>query len=389
MLLPVGDLPNPKSTPLVNYALMGLNIVVFILVTLPLASARPDINDPLLVEYLRTFGGGGPWSVQDVYRHVSAYDLTVFQYGYRPAEPSLISVFSAMFLHGSGMHLAGNMLFLWIFGDNVEHRLGHVGYLVTYLLAGLAATLFFGLFVPGSQVPLIGASGAISGVLGCYFLWFPKNQVKIFIFLFPFVMTTVLISARWVLGFYLLIDNLLPFLATSQQGGGVAHGAHIGGFLGGAGLAYGVDRLPGFFRQKSQVREQDRAPFHEVDPVAQVVTALNTGNLAHAAASYPLLTGSQERNRLATGNLLTIGDFLLQSGEPEQALTLFRRLIAERPGDASLDRAYLGAGKAMLNKVRCETSAWHYFLAAVDLAATPELAAEARRYLQLIEERDK
>ena len=151
MLLPVGDLPNPKSTPLVNYALIGVNIAVFILITLPLASARPDINDPLLIEYLRTFGGGGPWSIQDVYRQVSAYDLTVFQYGYRPADPSLITIFSAMFLHGSGMHLAGNMLFLWIFGDNVEHRLGHVGYLVTYLTAGVAATLFFGLFVPGPK----------------------------------------------------------------------------------------------------------------------------------------------------------------------------------------------------------------------------------------------
>ncbi len=386
MLLPVGDLPNPKSTPLVNYALMGLNIVVFILVTLPLASARPDINDPLLIEYLRTFGGGGPWPVQEVYRQVSAYDLVVFQYGYRPADPSLISICSAMFLHGSGMHLAGNMLFLWIFGDNVEHRLGHVGYLVVYLLAGLAATLFFGVFVPESQVPLIGASGAISGVLGCYFLWFPKNQVKIFIFLFPFVMTTVMISARLVLGFYLLVDNLLPFLAMSQQGGGVAHGAHIGGFLGGAGVAYGMDRLPGFFRQKSQTRAQSKGQVRETDRVAQIVTALNTGELAHAAAHYPLLTTQHERNRLATGNLLTIGDYLLQSGEAEQALTLFRRLIAERPGDTNLDRAYLGAGKAMLHKARCGTSAWHYFLSAVDLAQTPEMADEARNYLRMIEE---
>ncbi|MCK4536446.1 MAG: rhomboid family intramembrane serine protease, partial [Desulfuromonadales bacterium] len=317
----------------------------------------------------------------------SAYDLVVFQYGYRPAESSLPTMFSAMFLHANWMHLAGNMLFLWIFGDNVEHRLGRVGYLLAYLGAGLVATFFFGMFVPESQVPMIGASGAISGVLGLYFLWFPRNQVKVFIFLFPLIMTTVLISARIVLGCYLLIDNLLPFLMTSGEGGGVAHGAHIGGFLAGVGLAYAIDRFPGLLRQRAQSSGKAAAPSVEKDVVSDIVRSVNTGELAHAAKCYPLLEGRVGRSRLATGNLLTIGEFLLDTGEPEQALSVFRRLISERPGDASLDRAYLGAGKAMLHKARCDTSAWHYFMAAVDLAQTSTLADEARSHLRMIEER--
>ncbi len=129
------------------------------------------------------------------------------------------------------------MLFLWIFGDNVEHRRGKLGYLLTYQGTGMAATLFFSLFAPDSRVPMLGASGAISGILGCYFWWFPANQVRVFIFLFPFFMDVVQVPARFVLGIYLLVDNLLPFLLKVGAATGVAHGAHIGGFLAGLALA--------------------------------------------------------------------------------------------------------------------------------------------------------
>jgi membrane associated rhomboid family serine protease len=135
------------------------------------------------------------------------------------------------------------MLFLWIYGDNVENRLGRFGYLLAYIGSGVAATLFFAIFVPGSDVPMVGASGAISGVLGFYYLWFPRNQVKVFIFLFPFIMNTFLLPARLVLGLYLLLDNLIPFLVNSGTATGVAHGAHIGGFVAGLALAFGIDRL--------------------------------------------------------------------------------------------------------------------------------------------------
>lgn len=240
MFLPIGDSPNPPSRPYATIVLIGLNVAVFVLITMPLSRIRPDFNDPLLVEYLRSVGAD--MDVRYLLQHVSAYDLVVFKYGFRPASPSLTALFTSLFLHGGFAHLAGNMLFLWIFGDNVEYRLGWMGFILTYLAGGLCATLFFAVFVPDSSIPLVGASGAISAILGCYFIWFPHNQVKVFIFLFPILMQTVLIPAKIVLGFYLVVDNLLPFLLNSGGGTGIAHGAHIGGFLAGLILAYGLKR---------------------------------------------------------------------------------------------------------------------------------------------------
>ncbi len=170
MLLPIGDVPNPKTTPYTNWLLIGINIAVFMAVTLPLSTARPDLNDPALLEYLNLLGARGDWPVQLVYDHISAYDLVVYKYGFRPAEFSLVSMFTAMFLHAGWMHLAGNMLFLWIYGDNVEHRLGHFGYFTAYIGAGLVATLFFGMFVPNSNIP--DARGLGSDLRGSWLLLF-------------------------------------------------------------------------------------------------------------------------------------------------------------------------------------------------------------------------
>jgi rhomboid family protein len=240
MFLPIGDRPNPPSRPYVTIALIALNVTVYVLITLPLNRLRPDFNDPLLLEYVRSMASYADLNL--LLQNITAYDLVVFKYGFRPASPSPVSLLTSLFLHGNLAHLAGNMLFLWIFGDNVEHRLGRIGFLFTYLAGGVLASLFFALFVPGSSIPLVGASGAISAILGCYFIWFPHNQVKVFIFLFPILMTTVMIPAKVVLGFYLLVDNLLPFLLTTGQGAGVAHGAHIGGFIAGLALAFGLGK---------------------------------------------------------------------------------------------------------------------------------------------------
>lgn len=239
MFFPISDTPTSPGRPTVTWLLMAINIGVYLLVTLPALLGKVNLTDPLLFDYLQALGLQGRVTAREVYQSFSAYDLLVFQYGFRPAEFSPLTMVTALFLHGGLMHLAGNMLFLYIFGGNVEYRLGHWRYLLTYLGCGIVATIFFGLFAPNSPVPLIGASGAISGVLGCYFLWFPRNRVRCFLFFFPFLLTSIYLPARWLLGFYLLIDNLLPFLFTAGSGGGVAHGAHIGGFLGGLAVAFG------------------------------------------------------------------------------------------------------------------------------------------------------
>ncbi|WP_305044151.1 rhomboid family intramembrane serine protease [Geoalkalibacter sp.] len=393
MFLPIGDFPNPRSTPWVNYLLMGANVAVWLLVSLPLSAARPDLHDPLLLEYLYEIGVRGAVPAQAVLDQLSAYDLFVFKYGFRPAEFSLITLFTSLFLHGSWMHLLGNMLFLWIFGNNVEHRLGAAGYLMAYLGAGVAATLFFALFVPGSQTPLIGASGAISGVLGFYFLWFPKNMVKVFIFLFPFIVTTVLVPARLVLGFYLVLDNLLPFLLT--RGGaesGVAHGAHIGGFIAGLALGWGMERVPGlnlWRGERSYRKEVARSQAREASGqglAALIHRHLGEGRPRQAADLYLGLEHRQERAALAADDVLDIGDYLLSVGRDDLALPVFRRFIAERPGDDRVDRAFLGAGLALSRHPRHITSAYQYFLQALEAARSEEVREQARRHLRAIEQ---
>jgi membrane associated rhomboid family serine protease len=136
-----------------------------------------------------------------------------------------------MFLHGGWMHLIGNMLYLWIFGNNVEDAMGHGRFVVFYLLCGLAAAFAQAFQDPGSTVPMIGASGAIGGVLGAYLLLYPQARVLVLIPL-GFFFYTLRIRALYVLGFWFLLQFLLSAMTAGQQGG-VAYWAHIGGFVAG------------------------------------------------------------------------------------------------------------------------------------------------------------
>jgi len=149
-------------------------------------------------------------------------------------DPIQLTLLSSMFMHGSWLHLGGNMLFLWIFGDNVEHRAGRLLYLVAYLAAGLVGSLAQILSDPTSQIPSLGASGAISGVLGAYLVLFPRNRVTAFVFRF-----LVQIPALAAIGMWIAVQ-LISSLADPTGAGGVAYMAHIGGFAAGvlAGLLF-------------------------------------------------------------------------------------------------------------------------------------------------------
>jgi|TARA_B110000438_G_C15817604_1_gene652689 membrane associated rhomboid family serine protease len=154
-------------------------------------------------------------------------------FGFIPHDFNLLTVFSSMFLHGGIGHLVGNMWFLYIFGDNVESILGHVKYFLFYLMCGIAAA--FGQYIinPSSLIPMIGASGAIAGILGAYMISFPKAKVHVFVMLFVFF-TTLIVPAKIVLGIWFLIQlngGISEFGVLSK--GGIAWFAHIGGFLAG------------------------------------------------------------------------------------------------------------------------------------------------------------
>ncbi len=170
--------------------------------------------------------------------------------GLIPSDIYIYKIFSSMFLHGSWMHLIGNMLYLWIFGNNIEDYLGHIKFLIFYLFCGICATLVHVFSDVNSTIPVIGASGAISGVLGAYLILYPRAKVKLLVW---FVIVTVLrVRASIVLIFWFVYQFLSVF-KSSEEGGGVAWWAHIGGFI--------VGIVISFFLGKKKVIKKKTGPW--------------------------------------------------------------------------------------------------------------------------------
>lgn len=209
LVLPLGDDHPSERRPYVNFALIAANILVYLLSL----SANPE--------------GLIRWMLV-------------------PADVHATDLVTSLFLHANLWHLGGNMLFLWIFGSNVEDRLGHLGYLAFYLASGVAAAAAHILGNLGSAVPTLGASGAISGVMGAYIVFFPNYRVKTFVWFFVILVRVFRIPALLWIGFWFLEQVLLNSLTGSA--GGVAYLAHIGGFVFGAAIAGGIrfvsDRWP-------------------------------------------------------------------------------------------------------------------------------------------------
>lgn len=316
IILPIGDAPNPQGyRPWLTWLLIAVNVVVYVVLTLPQSLQTLPITDPMASEYyefVKAIPGIGP--VEGL--QVTQWDLFVFEHGFRPLEGSVLDLFTSMFMHAGFAHLAGNMLYLWIYGDNVEHRLGRPLFLLTYLGTGIIATVAFATYAGwDSPTPLVGASGAISGVLGFYALAFPRNVVRMFVLLLPFFVNTIVLPSWVVLGIYLVLDNLLPLL-FSGAASGVAYGAHIGGFVAGALVAWAMQAkgvsMPR--REAGQVIELDRKRKDAVDAsIAEADTLIQQGR-ARTGLTLLIRRHNQarqgERGRLA----LAIGRRLLRMG---------------------------------------------------------------------------
>jgi len=226
-MFPLSD-DNPHFlTPYTTYALIALNIAAWIFVQglgmEPRLATSVCTLGLLPGELLQTLPAG-----------------TSFQVGPNAFctltdTPTWLTAISHMFLHGGWLHIIGNLWFLWIFGNNVEDSMGHARFALFYLLCGLAAAAAQVLADPASGVPMVGASGAIGGVMGAYVLLYPKVQVKMLVFLF-FYVTTVSIPAFWMLGYWFVAQLIGGVGAIGAHGGGVAFWAHVGGFVGGAVL---------------------------------------------------------------------------------------------------------------------------------------------------------
>ncbi|MFV0389268.1 MAG: rhomboid family intramembrane serine protease [Pyrinomonadaceae bacterium] len=238
-MFPIGDDNSDRViVPYVNYAFIGLNILVFLFLqglgsnevfNMAFSLIPKEITTGIDLVGPQQFIGGNQAAVL-------------------MEQPAPFGVYfnflSSMFMHGGISHIAGNMRFLWIFGDNIENLVGHIRYLVFYLICGFGAGLAQVLMTPGSIIPMLGASGAISGVLGGYMLLFPKRRVRALIFN---MYTTV--PAFVALGIWIGYQMLMGYMNTDV--GGVAYAAHIGGFIAGVALIklFALGKSPRVFRQ--------------------------------------------------------------------------------------------------------------------------------------------
>ena len=412
MILPIGDEPNSPSTPWATYGLIAVNACVWLFVCVPLVSQPLSYAMPGAVDYIEELRAQTNMSRLDLLGHATAFDLFTFRWGYRPAAPSAITLFSSLFLHGGWMHLLSNMLFLYIFGDNVEARLGRRRYLATYLACGAVATLFYAAFRMGSRFPLVGASGAISGILGCYFVWFPHNQVKVLYTIFIFI-SHVMVPARILLFLYLIVENLLPFVLGSAGGGSTAYGAHIGGFIAGAGFAiYDNQSAPGRRRAAAQASAEAsgrvaggsaaaRRAFHAVRDVFErtsggrrppasvsgegVRELLTAGAYGEAVAHYRAL-GDLQRAQLGHETQFAIADALTEQRQFAEALIVLRRWIGQSSPDPDIcARAHLRMGLIYLRGLQRPASAYPHLLDVLELPASEPVRDAARDALATIE----
>lgn len=391
MFIPIGDEPNPKTTPYVTYALIALNVYVWLIICRPAFDIGVQPFDPEVLRYLATMRRATGLPTRVLLQDTSAYDILTFTYGFRPSSPSLVALFTSLFLHGSWSHLIGNMLFLWIFGDNIEARVGGKTYVILYLAGGVIATLFYALFKWDSALPLIGASGAISAILGAYFIWFGHHRVRILMVLLIFIQI-IYVPARWVLGFYLLIENLLPFMLQSAPTSTTAYGAHIGGFFAGSAfaLAWNNHAATGKYgTPKEWLHAVRRAPWAgsasagadaAQDVTADVVAAaIAQGRFDEAWAGYTALD-DQERQKLAAPACFTLADVTTQRGNLAMAAALLQRYLADHPHANNLDlaRGHLRLGLLQLRGMNKPIPAREHLLTVMDLEPkSPEAQAAA------------
>jgi len=232
MFIPIGDdNSDRKIQPYVNYILIGLNVLVWIL--LQGMSGNSSFTYSYATVPAEILNGHDIISqAQKVTDPNTGYEFLIPGLG--PTNiPVYFTLLTSMFMHGSWIHLGGNMLYLWIFGDNIENRLGHKRYLIFYLICGIIATLshVFStvMSTQNSLVPSLGASGAISGVLGAYLLLYPSRKVKMFV-----IRGITEVPSFVALGFWIVLQVVTGLgLLGSDTGGGVAYAAHIGGFIAG------------------------------------------------------------------------------------------------------------------------------------------------------------
>jgi len=406
VIIPIGD-DNPSlRIPYVTYGLVAINVVIFVLVnrfgSLPASVSR--------------------------------------EWGFVPNDLKWYTFVTSVFLHGDFFHILFNMLFLWIFGDNVEDKLGHVLYFVFYLVAGALACTFYMLFTgfSGGSIPLVGASGAIAGAMGCYMLFFPNANIRYFYWVFWFFMGVIPIRAKWSLGLWIAMNLVNWLVLNSRYVTGVAYAAHVGGFAVGIGAGMlakswlvrkgrvtGYDEYTGFappgtgrgtarrerterftpqsFQQarpestpreprSTQVRREYVSPRVQTERDGEgffgmeeaIAENLRTAQMDVALEKYREYVRMRHAKALPSWAQIKIAAELFKMKDYEAALEAYRRYLARYPGGPDAAEAKFRLG-VILSRYRKEYfRAREYLLQAVVEHPDPKIVAFARTELERV-----
>ena len=354
MLFPLGDDNPRRSTPVVTLLLIAANVAVYL-------GRNLGATDAAVADFCR-------------------------EWGYDASHPLGIGVLTSMFMHGGLLHIAGNLWVLWIFGDNVEDKLGKVRYLIFYLLGGILAAWSFSAIafltregaessrVLGAvgttamdRIPLVGASGAVMAVMGMYLVLFPEARVRLLLWLFFFVQI-IRMPAKWFIRFSLAIDAVLTLTARGPAAGGVATAAHVGGGLfgiaaalalkrsiGGGGEGHAWDVHTGFSRSEvggggraSGVEPWFAPPEPMDDDAAGVEDALielvRAGRLREAIDVYPGYVALRRERPLPADVQIEIAHEFYRQGLSRDGIRAYQRFLDTDPDDADAPEAAFRIG---------------------------------------------
>lgn len=334
---PIRDEFGVKRIPIINYAIIIINIAVF-------------------------FFFGFQSSYQDI----------VNRYGFVPSRFSWLTVFTAMFLHGSFMHLAGNMWFLYLMGDNIEDRWGHFQYLLFYFMSGVIATLFYMILTSGKSldIPSIGASGAISGVVGAYLVLFPKSKITFWYYIFLFFRiysgTFDIFAWFWIsLWFVQQIFGMIGSMSSTEIGG-IAFAAHVGGFLTGLGIAFltkifqGVRYVRSVYSGQnalSLIAGENPLKIRSVDQQVELYNTekeienfLKNNDEREAAQLYGKTLKKYPEISIPNFYEYKFAEMLHSQGLLEEAIEAYKRFLRDNPFTRLTDNALYNLGKIYFEK---------------------------------------
>lgn len=351
MFIPIGDENPTQRTPYVNYAIIAFNTLIFLL-----------------------------------FNFRSDFDLIVKNYGFTPANHELLTTFTSMFMHAGFFHIIGNMLYLAIFGDNVEDILGHY-YILFYLACGVSADLLHYVIDPSSALPAVGASGAISGVLGFYLIFFPWHRVKFWYWL-RFAAGTFYLEAFWAIGFWFILQLLYGLITLSVPGlGGVAYWAHIGGFACGAAIAIPfkireVRQINKVVDEKVKVLEALTLDKRELDPNLILSELLTSGNETEFLKSYNRFKTNYGEARLAINHHIKAAEILMDRSAYNHAVDVFYSLLLLYPNHPLTPKIKYYLGMILAHELNQPKEGLRYLR---QLSEQPDLAIGIRQELEKIE----